>query len=576
MGLLNSALQIGRSAILSYQGALQVVGDNITNAANPNHTRLTPGLDAQHGVSLGRDLQSGAGVTLNSIQRNIDQALEGRIRVAIGANESAAAQQGALSRVEVLFDTVSGTDISARLSTFYQAFDNLQNTPEEPATRDLAVSAVSQLTESIRFTRSELTGLAADIDAQITPMVKNANDLASRIGTLSAQITAAEAGRGGQATALRDQRDALLRDLSKLFDVTVREETNGSSNIYIGSEALVQGDRVRRLEAVTSANGSFERTSIRFADTNGEVDIRGGTIGGLIQARDGQALGQVAALDNLASSIISEVNRIHADGQGLNAYTGLVGTNAVLQPDLSLSDNASGLSQTPTSGSFFVTVVDDATNTPHSFRIDVTLDGTANDTTLNSLVAQINNKVTGLSASITSDNRLSLASSSGQSFVFGFDGQAQREDTSGVLSALGVNTLLTGRNASDIGVSNLIRGNSQLLASAGAMAPGDGTTASRIAGLSTAVVRDGSNVTLMDKYNRMAGDVAVTARAANDAVEVSSTVLESLQTQRESISGVNLDEEAISLVKFQNAFQGSARFVSVVSNLLDELLLLIR
>ncbi len=576
MGLLNSALQIGRSAILSYQGALQVVGDNISNAANPNFTRLTPGLDAQNGVLLGRDLQAGAGVALSSIQRNIDEALEGRIRLAIGASESASVQRETLSRVETFFDTVSGTDISARLSAFFQAFDDLQNTPEEPATRDLVVSAASQLAGSMQSTRSQLVELASDIDAQIAPLVVNANDLASRIALLSSQITASEAGRGGQATALRDQRDSLLRELSQLFDVTVREEPDGSINIYAGSEALVQGDRVRRLEAVTSADGSFERTSIRFVDTNGEVDIRGGVIAGLISARDIQALGQVAALDNLAFNIVSEVNRLHADGQGLNAYTGLTGTNAVLESDLVLNDTAAGLAQSPTSGSFFVTVVDDATGTPNSFRIDVTLDGSDNDTTLDSLVAQINTQVTGLTASITSDNRIAFTADAGRSFVFGYDGQTQREDTSGILSALGVNTLLTGKDASDINVSDAIRGNPLLLASAGAMTPGDGTTAKRIAGLSSAVLQGGSNLTLMDMYNRIAGEVAVNAGAANDATEVAATVLESLQIQRESISGVNLDEEAIALVKYQRAFQSAARFVSVVDELLDELVLLVR
>jgi len=576
MGLLNSALQIGRSAILSYQGALQVVGDNISNAANPNYTRLTPGLDAQDGVLLGRDLQIGAGVALSSIQRNIDEALEGRIRLAIGASESAAVQRETLSRVETFFDTVSGTDISARLSAFFQAFDDLQNTPEEPATRDLVVSAASQLAGSLQSTRSQLIELASNIDAQITPLVVNANDLASRIALLSSQITASEAGRGGQATALRDQRDSLLRELSQLIDVTVREEPDGSINIYAGSEALVQGDRVRQLEAVTSADGSFERTSIRFVDTNGEVDVRGGVIAGLISARDTQALGLVAALDNLAFNIISEVNRLHTNGQGLNAYTELVGTNAVLESDLALNDAAAGLTESPTNGSFFVTVVDEKTGTPNSFRIDVTLDGSTGDTTLDSLVAQINAQVTGLTASITSDNRISFTADAGRTFVFGYDGQTQREDTSGALSALGVNTFLTGKNASDIDVSNVIRGNPLLLASAGAMTPGDGTTAKRIAGLSSAVLQNGSNLTLMDMYNRIAGEVAVNAGAANDATEVAATVLESLQIQRESISGVSLDEEAISLVKYQRAFQSASRFVSVVDELLDELVLLVR
>ena len=77
-------------------------------------------------------------------------------------------------------------------------------------------------------------------------------------------------------------------------------------------------------------------------------------------------------------------------------------------------------------------------------------------------------------------------------------------------------------------------------------------------------------------YNALANSVAVTASGVNEGAEAVSAVLSSLQTQKESISGVNLDEEAIALLRYERAFQGASRFVTVVDDLLDELIAIIR
>ena len=123
MGLLNSALQIGRSAILGYQSALQVVGSNISSAGSPDYTRLTPGLDPLQGPQTGRELQPGAGVALTSIQRNIDEALEGRVRLAIGTEASAVVQRQSLARLESLFSSFDGTDLGTRIGNLLRTFD---------------------------------------------------------------------------------------------------------------------------------------------------------------------------------------------------------------------------------------------------------------------------------------------------------------------------------------------------------------------------------------------------------------------------------------------------------------------
>lgn len=574
MGLLNSALSIGRSALMGYGAALQVVGSNISSAGSPDYTRLSPQLDPLQGSPIAGDLQPGAGVALTAIQRNIDEALEARVRLAIGSEASVATQEIALAQVEILFDDLGGVGIGARFTEFFNAFDEVQNTPEDRAVRDLAVARGVQLADSLRELRARLAALGDDMDSQIAAIVQSADQIAGEIARLNVEITTAEAGRQGQVTGLRDQRDALLRNLSGLFDVTVREQPNGTVNVYVGSEALVQGGSARGLIAVEEVDGQSSRLSIRFADTNQQIDIEGGRLHGLVLGRDQGT--QIAALDRLASAVIADVNRIHADGQGLVGFNSVTGANEVFAIDESLDGTNAGLAFPPQNGSFYITVADTSTGTPVAFRIDVDLDGTDGGTTLESLVEDINTQVAGVTASITSDLRLQLTADDGFTFTFGNDGQQAREDTSGVLAALGLNTFFTGTDARNIMVNEELTGQSTLLAAAGVFFAGDGTTAGRIAALNTAVSERLGETSITGFYHTITNAVAVNANAVHNDLRAASGVLESLQAQRESVSGVSLDEEAISLLKYERAFQGAARFVTVVNDLLAELIRLVR
>ncbi len=561
---------------MSYQGALQTVGSNISSAGSPDYTRLAPQLDPLQGSLVANDLQPGAGVALTDIQRYIDDALEGRLRVAIGGQQSAAARQTNLAQLESFFDDLSGAGVGAELSEFFRRFADVENTAEDHAIRDLAVSTGVGLANSFRSLRAQLAQLGEDNDKQLGDVVTRADDLARQIAELNAQITTGEAGRRSQATALRDQRDALLRELSELVDVIVREQPDGAMNIYIGSEALVQAATSRGLIAVTAIDGEFPRTTVRFADTNQQIDVRGGRLQGLMIARDQDAYGRIAALDGLAAALIEDVNRVHADGQGLGGLEGVTGTNDVLGVDAALDSVAAGLSNPPRSGSFFITVADDSTHTPVAYRIDVNLDGAGGGTTLQSLADDINNQVIGVTAAITSDRRLSLTTDPGSSFTFGYDGQHFREDSSGVLAALGINTFFTGTDAKDIGVTGALQADSSLLAAASVNLPGDGGNAGRIAELDVTPSQRLAGVPLTAYYNSIANTVAVAAAAANGDVESTGAVLSSLQAQKEAISGVNLDEEAIALLKYERAFQGATRYITVVERLLGELVALVR
>jgi flagellar hook-associated protein 1 FlgK len=574
--MVTSALQIGRSALETYQSALQAVGNNIANAGNPDYTRQSVGLAAVHGSPLAPGLQPGAGVTMHELKRHLDEQLENRVRAGIADYQSARASQQVLARVETLFDDTTGLGISSKLTEFFNSLSDVQNDPADLAIRDVALASGAELAGALGRVRGQLKAVGDEIDGQIEDLVAQADELASQIAELNREIAAAEAGNRGAAHALRDQRDGLLRDLSEIFDVSVRLQPDGSIYVYAGSEPLIMGGVSRGLTTEKVVDGSFTRSVVRFADSGGPVPVRGGRLAGLITARDEEAFGRIEAVDQLAAAIIFEVNRIHSEGQGLSGFTSVTGTYAVVDATAALNSDEADLNFTPRNGSFFIAVTDDATGTVVAYQIEVDLDGIGSDTTLESLVADINATVEGVTAEVTSDGRFKVEADTGFSFTFGHDGGESREDTADLLAALGINTFFEGSNAADMKVNEVLMASAGLLAAAMVKLDGDGANAGRLAevGASASAMLGGS--TIAEGYIRMAGEVALAGASALDEVEVSEAVLSALQAQRESISGVNLDEEAINLLKFERAFQGAARYVATVDRLLSEMMSLVR
>jgi flagellar hook-associated protein 1 FlgK len=575
MGLINQALQVGRSALLSYQSALQVIGNNISNAGSPDYTRQTPGLSSVNGPGLPEGMRPGAGVALTSLKRNLDEALENRLRAAIGETEAQVARQQALAQVEALFDASGGLQLAARTNEFFNAMSDVQNAPDDIAARQLAIATGTSLAESLRQMRRSLGDLGADFNTRIAGLVETANDLSERIAELNTEIVSAEAS-GSPASALRDQRDALIRDLSELLDVSVRPQANGAANVYIGNESLVDNGVSRGLSVMTHLDGEFERDEVVFADNSSRVAVGGGQLEGLIAARDEAAFGQIDGIDRLAAAVIFEVNKVHANGQGLTGYSTVTSSYAAADPAAPLNSSDAGLPFTPDNGSFYIATRDQATGAVVSHQIEIDLDGVGEDTTLESLAADISDNVSGVTATLTPDNRMTLSADPGLDFVFGFDGQVQRDDTSNVLAALGINTFFDGVSATDIEVNTSLSAQPSLLSAAAVNLSGDGVMAGRLAevGQQESALLD--NQSILEFYGSLANAVAVSGASARENAETSANVRSALQAQKENISGVSLDEEAVELLKFERAFQGASRFVSVVDRLTGELIALVR
>lgn len=569
MGLINGALQIGRSALMAYQSALQVVGNNISNVGTDGYTRQTPVLTPVEGAVLPEGFQAGGGVALTGLRRNVDETLEARYRVALGDAAGSLVQQQTLGRIESVMNELTDTDLSSILQSFFNSFSDLQNNPHDTATRGMVITQGSTLANEIQRQRTDVLALRNELNDDLEASAQQADQIATQVADLNVRIAKLESTGEGGANALRDQRDGLLRDLGELVRIEVREQPDGGVNVYVGNELLVQGGLSRGLTTTLDTTSGYPQVVVRFKDNNTPIMMRGGKMAGLVEARDTHLMGQIEQLDNLARALIQEVNKVHASGQGLEGFTDITGVFDVQDPDAALNSGQANLDLKPKNGSFKVIVVDQATGLSQTSLITVDLDGAGTDESLNSLVVQINGKIQNAQAIATGDNRLRFKAGDGFEIRFA-------EDTSNTLAALGVNTFFSGTDSQDLAVNPLMANNPRYLAAATSGNTGDGTNAASIAALGDTALEGLDGRSVSDFYNAIVANVAVKGAAASASVEATNAINTSLSAQRESISGVSLDEETISLLRMERSFQGAARYTTTVDQLLQEMLALVR
>lgn len=567
MAGIGAALQIGQSALAAYQAAINITGQNIANVGNATYTRQSGRLAAEYGGSAGASVAPGVGVRLSELRRHVDEAVEQRLRLALGARSGAEVTYETLNRVEALYNELTEYDLSSQLSDFFQQLSNLQTDPVEMSTRSLVLATADAMTQTIQRHRTGLLDQIDDANDRIQQATNNANAITQEVARLNQLIVTAEAHASGKVGALRDRRDALLRDLGELMDIRTREQENGIVNVYIGSEPLVNFDRSRGLTTQMVTEDGVERVEVRFADNHGSVIMREGKLAASVRARDEHLIDQLAKLDQLSRAVIYELNRAQTSGRGLSGYEQITGTYGADDADAALSSTEANLTFPVENGTFLVHMRDQVSGREISRMIQVDLDGIGNDTTLNDLVAALD-AVPNLNASLTLDNRLVLQTDNGFEVSF-------REDTSGVLAALGVGTFFDGQDAGTIAVHESLVANPRLIAASQDGTPGDGSNAGRLAAAGDVSSSLLGNLSILDFQANMTNGLAVAAGAATTAHEAADAVYASLLAQRESISGVNLDEEAIDLMKFERSFQGASRFLTVVDTLAAEVMSLV-
>ncbi len=558
---ITGALGIASRALAAFQQAITVTGNNIANVNTPGYTRQIANFSATTPVRLGAHIV-GTGTQVLSITRRLDLFIEAQLKREQTTLGSRREFSGALSRIEGEFGELTDTDLSSLLDGFFNALEEASQNPEDVAIRRQVVVKAEEFAGAIRELRRGIDGVRSDLNAQVSAEVLAANEIITEIATLNQQILRSEFSDGSVSNAndLRDQRDQLVRDLSGKVKVTTSEQDNGLLNVFISGEPVVFGTEKFLLSTRdTVVSGVTVKIPI-FAGNLSDISLQGGTLKGLIDARDTNAVNYIGTLDTMVKEFVFRFNQVHASGRGLSAFSTITAVNAVSSSTTALaSSNLAMASKLSIPGSFQLRVENSATGSED--LVDVQIDS---GETLSSLRTKLD-AIANIDATISTDGKLTITSAAAN-IKFSFN-----NDTSGVLAALGLNTFFTGSSSFDVNIDALVDGDPSLVALARSTAPGDNTNA-----LNLIAVRDenlfNSNASNIDAYYQgLVGTVGVDASQAEDLFEIAELTLNQVQNSRDAVSGVNIDEELINLTSFQAAYTAAARYTSVISDLLDVL-----
>jgi len=596
------------------QSSLEVLSRNVANAGTPGYHKQS--------VAIVEGIGSNSSyVRFAGVERAFNDSLQSAYNRGTADLGYTSLRADYMQRIEMMLGKPSDPN---SLNTVYQTFENsltaLSTSPDDFAARAEVVSAAQTLAGTFNRLSGDVQSMRQEAESDISSNVASLNrDLAS-LNTVNSRLTDAGVDPNSRL-ALLDERDRLVASISELVDTRIDYAANGTVNLMTrGGLSLVDSSGATRFEFQSAGrlnasalfnyddalNGVGTLTAITQAglaiDVVEQDVLKSGRIAALIDMRDNTLVELQAQLDELASGLALSMSTIETQGTAVAGPPdgfSLDLTNVQPGNSFTVNYNVSGTEQTVR-----VVRVDDTNNLPMDFidpngervigldfsggigavatALDTALgpainvsnpagntlqivdDGAGNTSDVNAMVAETTVTATqgaGLGLSLFVDLNNS-------SYTGSLDGNTQQLGFSGRMS---LNT--------DVLNNNKLLVQYQAGASLGDTARADylierleqmSFTASSASSVETGGMRLSGNV--RDMINQTLDFQGGQINTAAGAKQTEELTLEAVTQRMESEYGVNIDEEMARLMELQNAYAASARIVSVVQELLDNLI----
>ena len=337
MYMLNAGMGIGLSGLQAAQNGISVTGQNITNINTPGYARQRVNLETNYAVRIDK-LQFGLGVNTRSVQAIRDKYLDMQLTLTITRQFGTKTRYETLENVSSVFMDEDEFGMRSELQKFFESFEELAARPENDAVRMNVVTRAQTLITGLKSRYQILEDKRTEINRSVASMSTEINALASQIAKLNQQI-ACEVPKGSDNNA-RDQRTALVNRLAELIGIQVYEDTQERLTITVenGMPLVSGGSAIPLILTDINSDGHFKvelgigkpsleqppgsGNFVHDATKNEKVDvtsaIRSGTLGGLIDLRDNILPDYLMRMDQLAASVVIQVNQIHKDGVGID------------------------------------------------------------------------------------------------------------------------------------------------------------------------------------------------------------------------------------------------------------------
>ncbi len=564
----------GVSGLMASQVAMDVVGNNLNNLTTPGYSRQMVSIQSKQPKATVYG-PMGTGVQVTGIERAHNDLLAKAVRTESSSYNYFGSMQNSLGEAMLYFNELeTGAGLGDPLKNYFGAWQELASTSPDN-TDEAAIKKYSLLEKSETLARQLREGYGSieqvqkNIDIRLKSSVTQINTIIKNIATLNSSILASEVG-GAKANDLRDQRDLLIDQLSTFATVVTNENEAGQITLFVGGHAVVDRDVAHELEVLPNPekDGALDvyfkpvlgvGTISNAEPINITESLIGGSIAGDIKARDEILSGYLSELDVIARALINETNKTHSLGQGTIRFDQLSGTNNVGNALFPLDSETGKLPFDIAKGSFSIDVYDNEGSVINTITIDVD----PSRDTLASISDKINSSSGGkLGSTIGEDNNIEIFSTSGNTFGFS-------SDTSGFLSAAGLNTFFSGTSAKDIDISMLIKDNPEYIATGSSGAPGDNSVAKNIAGLQFKSLDSTSGRTLGEAYGFFIGVLASDKSQVDTFAKTKELSFQQSVMRNEAVRGVSEHEELTNMTLFQRTFESNSRYINVIDEMIN-------
>ena len=559
---------IGVSALQSLQTAIKTTGQNIANVNTEGYSRQSVNFVTNPPDRVGSYFV-GAGVTINSIDRAYDEFLTRDVQNRTASSSLYANLAESAGRVDELFADPA-TGIGPALSELFSAMEAVANSPTTLPERQVLISQAGTLAERFEYFDNRLSDFQDDLNIKITSAVTDVNQFGEVIAELNDQIALQTAQSNGSAAGdLLDQRDEAIRQLSELVGTTTQSQDDGAINIFIGDgQPLVIGSTVNKLVTVPDTLRPG-RLNILLTTDSGQVSdvtnfMSGGSIGASLTAYEDVIEQARRDIGVLAVGLTVSFNEVHSQGFDLNDNTGADFFDpAASEPVFFAAPSNTGVLSLGDPGVNMTAVIFDANPALSGDVAELTGDSYRLDYSAGNL--SVVNLTTGTSTNYSSIN-------GGGNFSEVVDGVRISIDAATIGNlADGDSFLLEPTRTSAEKFSVAITDATQVAVAQDTSSPGDNRNILDLISLRDTATLQGDS-TYFDFYTNTTSRVAVQTRRANSLAETESSLLSSAQARQSNLNGVNLEEEAANLIRFQQAYQAAAQVIAASRDVFETII----
>lgn len=538
---------IGQSALTVAQAGVNTAGHNIANAATPGYNRQTVvQVAGQTGAQA--TANEGMGVQVAEVKRNYSSFLGTQLLSTQSQQSQLEVQYGQIQQIDnMLADSSVG--LAPALQDFFNTLQDVSTAPANATLRQSVLFSAESVTTRFNDMSRQLDEIGQGVNRQIESSVQVLNSAAQRLVGLNQAIVNAEGLPGNQPNDLLDQRDQLLRDLSKVVKISTSEQ-GGQVSVYLGNgQPLVAGATAYPFKTQPSRTDS---SSLEVVQANGSGAMAlssqqsvGGALGGLLAFRDQTLAPAQNALGLVALGFASGINAQQVKGYD---QTGATGKPLFDLPPVGVTPSSANQGVASLGAEF-----GDISKLSAS---DFTLRRAGDQY---QLLRSPDQQILSSSTNVAEV----LAASAEQGFKLELSGELKSGDSFLIRP--------TANAASGIGVA-LQDGRGIAAAASKPVAAGDSDNLRQMIGLQDAKTLNGGTSSVQSAYVQLVGRVGSQTRELQLTSQSANQVYTQAETALQNASGVNLDEEATDLMRYQQAYQAAGKVIQMAQQLFSTVL----